>query len=333
VAYDGQTDISIEELLYWGEFCAWCALVLVPLLWWFNGPSVSTDQFYVRSRSGLLVISAVTAIGLRLGKWWVRASRNGRIKRPGEVVMATPRPECAASDPILSVIVPIYNERDKLLRSLDHLVTAMPLLELILVDDASTDGSTDLVRALELPVRVTTRFHVTNRGKGAAIRTAIPLAHGRYVVMHDTDLEYDPQDLPRLIGHLEETHAEAVYGNRFHDHARRCLWHTSGNQLISWMFSLVSGVRVSDVETCYKLIRREYRRQIELDVRESRFGIEIELTARLAAIGVRFAELPIRYQRRGYQQGKKIGWRDGVSARRARRRTSRQAASPVRVDA
>jgi glycosyltransferase involved in cell wall biosynthesis len=212
------------------------------------------------------------------------------------------------------VIVPVYNERDTLVRSLDRLVTAVPSLELILVDDAATDGSAEIVKALVLPVPVTKCFHATNLGKGAAIRTAIPHARGRYIVMHDADLEYDPQDLPLLMEHLETTHAEAVYGKRFHQQAQPCLWHAWGNRSLSRIFSLVTGTPIADIETCYKMILRERLQDIAPRLRESRFGIEIELTARLVACGTQITELPIRFERRGYPQGKKIGWRDGVSA-------------------
>ncbi len=158
--------------------------------------------------------------------------------------------------------------------------------------------------------------HEQNRGKGAAIRTAIAEATGDVVVIQDADSEYDPMDLRLMLQPLLADVADVVYGTRYGHHDRQCSpwWHQSVNAMLSWLASVAIGPRLSDVETCYKMTHRRHLQTILPELREERFGIEIELTARLARLKLRFTERPIRYQHRWYDDGKKIGWRDGVAA-------------------
>lgn len=216
----------------------------------------------------------------------------------------------------LSVIVPIYNELGTLEGVISRLRgTGLPL-QIIVVDDGSDDGSSESLRQYEHDADVELHRHIVNRGKGSAIRTAIEVARGDVVVIQDADDEYDPQDFRWLLQPILAGRADIVYGTRY-GHADRELspwWHNAANGLISLFASLAVGLRLSDVETCYKMGRREHFEAIRGQLRESRFGIEIELTARWARRGLRFTERPIRYQHRWYDEGKKIGWRDGVRA-------------------
>lgn len=218
-------------------------------------------------------------------------------------------------DFLLSVVVPVYNEAATL-RNIVHRLqqTGLPM-EIILVDDGSQDGSGDEADALVSDcVRVL--HHHQNRGKGAAIRTGFAAARGDVVVVQDADLEYDPEDFRQLLQPLIEGHADAVFGTRY-GHCDRPIspwWHTKVNATITLLANLATGLSLSDVETCYKMVRRETLETVLDQLQEDRFGIEIELTARLAQRKTRFAERGIRYQHRWYDEGKKIGWKDGVAA-------------------
>ncbi|MFQ5536162.1 MAG: glycosyltransferase family 2 protein [Gemmatimonadota bacterium] len=216
---------------------------------------------------------------------------------------------------VLSVVVPCYNERATV-ETLLRRVREVPLnLEVIVVDDGSTDGTRDLLRHLEGEGLIDHLvFHEQNAGKGTALRTGFARATGDVVVVQDADLEYDPQDLPYLLHPILSGKADAVYGSRFLGGPHRVLffWHSVGNRFLTLMSNMFTDVNLTDMETCYKMVRRELLQALPLSAR--RFGIEPELTARLAQAGARIYELPISYHGRSYAEGKKIGWKDGVSA-------------------
>ena len=214
----------------------------------------------------------------------------------------------------LSVIVPVYNEVrtvERLLRK----VREVPLqLEIIVVDDWSTDGTRDLLPKLEGSLIDTLVLHERNRGKGAALRTGFGHATGDVVVVQDADMEYDPREFPLLLQPILAGKADAVYGSRFLGGAHRVLffWHSVGNRVLTLLSNMFTDVNLTDMETCYKMVRRELLHTLPLSA--DRFGIEPELTARLAQARARIYELPISYDGRSYEEGKKIGWKDGVSA-------------------
>jgi len=219
------------------------------------------------------------------------------------------------TDLVLSVVVPAYNEAGTIEAVLRQL-RAVPLkLEVIAVNDASTDGTgeaLDRLRASGLVDRVI--HHPKNRGKGAAFRSGIAAATGDVIVAQDADLEYDPQDLPRLLAPIRAGQADAVFGSRFQGGPRRVLffWHAVGNRFLTLLSNMFTNLNLSDMETCYKMVRAELLKSLSL--RSSRFGIEVELTARLAQAHARIWELPITYSGRTYAEGKKITWRDGGAA-------------------
>ena len=214
----------------------------------------------------------------------------------------------------LSVVVPAFNEVGTIERILRR-VRRVPLpIELIVVDDASTDGTRDVLTALEGDVIDRLIVHERNAGKGAALRTGFAHATGDVVVVQDADMEYDPRELPVLLRPILEGKADAVYGSRFLGGPHRVLffWHSVGNRVLTLLSNMLTDVNLTDMETCYKMIRRELLHSLPLTA--NRFGIEPELTARLAQAGARIYELPISYHGRSYAEGKKIGWKDGVSA-------------------
>lgn len=217
---------------------------------------------------------------------------------------------------VLSVVVPVYNERDTVERLLER-VRALPLaLDVVVVDDGSTDGTRDLLPELEQRGLIDTLvLHTANRGKGRAVRTGFEQARGHVVAVQDADLEYDPWELPRLVEPILEGWADAVYGSRFLGggmHRVHLFWHYQGNRALTFLSNLLTDLNLSDMETCYKVVRRDLLRTLPLS--RDRFGIEPELTARLAQARARIYELPISYRGRSYDEGKKIGWKDGVAA-------------------
>jgi glycosyltransferase involved in cell wall biosynthesis len=218
-------------------------------------------------------------------------------------------------EPLLSVIVPLFNERSTV-RELLRRVLAQPMAkEILVVDDCSTDGSADLVAELaqrEPAVRLLRQER--NQGKGAAVRRGVAEARGEVVIIQDADLEYDPRDYAKMIQPIVDGDADVVFGSRFEGHPRRVMmyWHTVGNRFLTWLSNVTTNLNLTDMETGYKAFRREVIQSIRL--RSERFGFEPEVTAKIAQRGYRIYEVPISYHGRDYWEGKKIGWKDGVNA-------------------
>ncbi len=234
---------------------------------------------------------------------------SGAIHQPRELNYPLP------ADFLLSVVVPVYNERSTICRIVGS-VFALPLpLEVIAVDDGSTDGTRDLLEELERQhPRLQVIYQACNRGKGNALRRGLAAAKGSVVIVQDADLEYDPQDIPAVIEPLVRGEADVVYGSRFLQRrwSGSSAVHRLGNRLLTTASNLATGWKLTDMETCYKAISREVLSKIELE--QDGFGFEVELTAKLARQDVRVVERPISYDGRGWDEGKKIGWRDAIHA-------------------
>jgi len=214
----------------------------------------------------------------------------------------------------LTIVVPVYNEQQTVAEILGR-VRAVPIpKEIIVVDDHSTDCTREVLEQLGDWAELRVICKPRNEGKGAALRTGFAAATGDVVVVQDADLEYDPNDLPSLLGPILRGEADVVYGSRYLNDVPQdpSFLHRLGNRLLTWASNLFTGLRLTDMETCYKMIPRPLLQS--LDIQQNRFGFEPEVTAKLARRGVRIKELPIRYEGRGYKEGKKIGWRDGVNA-------------------
>jgi glycosyltransferase involved in cell wall biosynthesis len=221
---------------------------------------------------------------------------------------------------LLSVVIPVYNERETLFEIIRR-VLAVPLeldRELVLVDDRSTDGTRDMYPRLEqeFPDATIRVFkHEVNQGKGAALRTGYREAKGDVVIVQDADLEYNPNDYPKLLGPILDGRADVVYGSRFvggEEHRVLYFWHTVGNRFLTLLSNMFTDLNLTDMETCYKVFRAEVLKGITL--RSNRFGVEPEVTAKVARGKWRIYEVGISYSGRTYEEGKKITWRDGVKA-------------------
>ncbi len=215
----------------------------------------------------------------------------------------------------LSVIIPVYNE----VETLDEIMLAVAGIpvdkEIILVDDGSTDGSREKLQQFENQDGIKVLYHDRNLGKGAAIRTGVAAAEKDLVIIQDADLEYDPREIPGLMQPILAGKADVVYGSRFQGEApHRVLyfWHSVGNQALTLLSNMLSDLNLTDMETCYKLFRREVIQSFEIE--ESRFGMEPEITAKIAKGHWRIYEMGISYSGRTYEEGKKIGWKDGLRA-------------------
>jgi glycosyltransferase involved in cell wall biosynthesis len=215
----------------------------------------------------------------------------------------------------VSVIMPVYNEAATVAEIVRVVLEQPSVQELIIVDDCSSDGTWGVLQGLVADARVRTFRHEVNRGKGAALRTGIGKATAAIVLIQDADMEYDPAEYPVLIHPILIDRADVVFGSRFSGAgAHRVLyyWHSLGNQFLTMMSNMATNLNIGDMETCYKVFRREVIQSIQIE--EDRFGFEPEITAKVARAGVRIYEVPISYYGRTYAEGKKINWRDGVRA-------------------
>ncbi|HKD41669.1 MAG TPA: glycosyltransferase family 2 protein [Myxococcaceae bacterium] len=227
----------------------------------------------------------------------------------------------------VSVVIPVYNEAPTLAESLRRLIRVDFPKELVVIDDCSTDGSRELLERISKEgiqaigdaeprqidgVRVL--FQEENQGKGAALRRAFGEASGDIAIVHDADLEYDPADIPKVIQPIIDGVADVVFGSRFTGTPRRVLyfWHTVLNNFLTTLSNVTTGLNLTDMETCYKAFRMDVLRDIQIE--EDRFGVEPEITAKVAHGRYRIYEVPISYYGRTYAEGKKIGWKDGVRA-------------------
>ena len=215
------------------------------------------------------------------------------------------------NSPKLSVVIPVYNEKRSLLEIIQRVQSVPIEKEIILVDDFSTDGTRDLLHDLEKKFKVL--YHEKNKGKGAALRTGFQHATGEFVIVQDADLEYDPNDYPKLLQPIVDGKADVVYGSRFSGHRTNMTsLHTLGNLFLTGITNLFYRTSITDMETCYKVFRRETIQGVRIE--SNRFNFEPEVTAKLLKRGLRIVEVPISYSGRSFSEGKKITWRDGFSA-------------------
>lgn len=230
---------------------------------------------------------------------------------------------CIPDDFLLSVVIPVYNERQTLAELVSRVKDVPVRKEIVLVDDFSTDGTRELLEEWEQTAsddprnRLSIHYHDRNQGKGAAVRTGFAQSTGDVVIIQDADLEYDPAEIPRLLQPIVEDRADVVFGSRFlGDQPHRVLyfWHYVGNRVLTMLSNCFTNLNLTDMETCYKLFRREVVQAVGPRLRQNRFGIEPELTARVARRGYRVFEMSISYHGRTYEQGKKIGVKDGFQA-------------------
>ena len=229
---------------------------------------------------------------------------------PADPLMPAP-----IENPLLSIVIPVYNERRFVEALVRRVLEQDWRMEILLVDDASTDGTVEVLEELrDRHDRVRLLRHQRNQGKGAALRTGFVAATGDIIVIQDADLEYDPRDYGDLLEPILDGRADVVYGSRFlgGPHRVHNFHHYVANRVLTFLSNLLTGLNLTDMETCYKAFRREVIDGMRL--REDRFGFEPEFTARIARAGLRVYEVPISYSGRDYDEGKKITWRDGVSA-------------------
>lgn len=214
----------------------------------------------------------------------------------------------------VSVVIPVYNERDTILQVIDAVKGGGLADEVVIVDDGSVDGTRETLATVHDPA-IKVICHERNRGKGAALRTGFAAAGGDVVIIQDADLEYDPREYPRLLRPILEGKADVVYGSRFaggEQHRVLFFWHMMGNKFLTLFSNMMTNLNLTDMETCYKVFRREVLQRITIE--ENRFGFEPEITAKVARLQARIYEVGVSYAGRTYREGKKIGWKDGFSA-------------------
>ncbi len=223
--------------------------------------------------------------------------------------------QSTSATPAVSVVMPAYNEAATIAEGIRRVLCQTLVTELIVIDDGSSDGTDGIVRELAArEPRLRLERHPQNLGKGAALRTGFALARGGILIIQDADLEYDPEDYPAALRPILSGRADVVFGTRFLGGEHRVLyfWHRAGNALITLLSNCFTNLNLSDIETGMKVFRREVVERIGIE--ENRFGVEPELAAKIARLGVRVYEVPVSYHGRTYAEGKKIGWRDGVRA-------------------
>lgn len=238
--------------------------------------------------------------------------------------------ECAVKDPVVypadvTVVMPAYNEEATIAEAIKRVLNQAFARELIVVDDGSQDGTRRILAGLTHP-RVIVIEHERNQGKGAALRTGIARATSNFVAIQDADLEYDPADLELLLGPLRDGRADVVYGSRFagsSEHRVLYYWHSVGNRFLTMLSNMATNINLTDMETCYKVFRREVIQAIRIE--EEGFGFEPEVTAKVAGMGCRIYEVGVSYSGRTYAEGKKINYKDGLRAVYAIAKYSRQA--------
>jgi glycosyltransferase involved in cell wall biosynthesis len=216
----------------------------------------------------------------------------------------------------LSVVMPVYNERTTVAKVIAEVLSQPSVAELIVVNDASSDGTREVLEELNsIDDRIRVFHHDKNQGKGAALRTGVAHATADVVIIQDADMEYDPAEYPVLLGPILRGKADAVFGSRFigsQEHRVLYFWHSMGNRFLTLLSNMFTNLNLTDMETCYKAVRREILQSIA--IQENRFGFEPEITAKLAKKGLRIYEVAVSYHGRTYAEGKKINWKDGFQA-------------------